>query len=286
MRSRTITRLAAYLARVITVLPGLTRKNPGGTRVAGTKNLRPRALISLGALLPLGGIVLYTLTGASGAGPADENQADRVDSIMVVEATPVPDTATLPSVEAMLEQLEQRLLQQPDDSKGWNLLGRSYQHLGRTEAAKNAFARASNLDHQHQPRPVNKSAGLQGTVSLDPSLYHGVSATDTVFILARAVYGPRMPLAVQQKHAIDLPISYRLDDSMAISSRLKLSDYQDVIISVRISPNGDAATSAGSLAGYSGIVHPGQDATVNIVVDQEPILASMQQRSKTTGGKI
>ena len=241
------------------------------------------SLISLGILLPSAVIALYMLSGTDEVGPVAD-RAHPANSITVGQAAPASLPETLPSVEAMLVRLEQRLEQEPGDAKGWDLLGRSYDHLGRSDAARKAYARARELGYERRSRPANNAAVVQGTVSLDPSLSHGVSATDTVFILARAVYGPRMPLAVLRKPAVELPISYQLDDSMAMSAGLKLSDYRDVIVSARISASGNA--SAGNLEGYSGVVHPGQDATVNIVVDQEPILvAPAPHRVEATGGK-
>lgn len=261
-----------------------SRQAPGENSKTGTRTARRYTLISLGILLPAAAIALYMLSGTGAAGHVAD-RAHPADLITVGQAAPASRPETLPSVEAMLVRLEQRLEQEPGDAKGWELLGRSYGHLGRSDAAKKAYARARDLGYERRVRPVDNAAVVQGTVSLDPSLTHGVSATDTVFILARAVYGPRMPLAVLQKPAVELPISYRLDDSLAISPDLKLSDYRDVIVSARISASGDARASAGNLEGYSGVVHPGQDATVNIVVDQEPILAPASHRVEVTGGE-
>ena len=247
----------------------------------GMKITQRYTLISLGILLPAALIALYMLLGTDVANPVAGN-THPVDSIMVGQASPASQPETLPSVEAMLVRLEERLEQEPGDAKGWELLGRSYNHLGRSIAAEKAYARARELGHERRSRPANNTGVVQGTVSLDPSLIHGVSATDTVFILARAVSGSRIPLAVLRKPAAELPISYRLDDSMAMSAGPMLSDYRDVIVSARISASGDAST--GSLEGYSGVVHPGQDAMVNIVVDQEPILAPAPYRAAAASG--
>lgn len=261
----------------------LAAKNEVGENCnTGTEIPQRYTLISLGILLSAVVIGLYMLLGIDVAGPV-AGETHPVNSITVGQAAQASRLETLPSVEAMLARLEQRLEQEPGDAKGWELLGRSYDHLGRNDAAKKAYARALELGYERRSRHANNAAVVQGTVSLDPSLTHGVSATDTVFIIARAVYGPRMPLAVLRKPAAELPISYRLDDSMAISAGLRLSDYRDVIVSARISASGDA--NAGNLEGYSGVVHPGQDATVNIVVDQEPILAPASHRVEVTGRK-
>ena len=51
----------------------------------------------------------------------------------------------LASVNQMLAGLEERLRQQPDDGKGWLLLARSYDYVGRRQDSIDAFARAREL---------------------------------------------------------------------------------------------------------------------------------------------
>ena len=51
--------------------------------------------------------------------------------------------ASAAQVEAMVERLAARLRENPDDSDGWKLLGRSYAVMGRYEAAADAYARAA-----------------------------------------------------------------------------------------------------------------------------------------------
>ena len=51
----------------------------------------------------------------------------------------------VPSVATMVVGLEERLAEQPDDGKGWLLLAKSYQFLGREEDARNAYRKADAL---------------------------------------------------------------------------------------------------------------------------------------------
>lgn len=51
----------------------------------------------------------------------------------------------LGSVESMVGGLEERLQQHPDDGKGWLLLAKSYRHLGRMDAARDAYQKADEL---------------------------------------------------------------------------------------------------------------------------------------------
>jgi cytochrome c-type biogenesis protein CcmH len=51
----------------------------------------------------------------------------------------------VPSVASMVAGLEERLANEPDDGKGWLLLAKSYQFLGRAADARDAYAKADAL---------------------------------------------------------------------------------------------------------------------------------------------
>lgn len=93
------------------------------------------------------------------------------------------------------------------------------------------------------------AASLGGTVRLAPALASKAGPEDTVFIIARAAEGPRMPLAILRKQVKDLPISFTLDDSMAMSPAMKLSAFPQVVVTARISKSGQALVQPGDLVG-------------------------------------
>jgi len=93
-----------------------------------------------------------------------------------------------------------------------------------------------------------------------------VAANDALFVFARAVNGPRMPLAVIRTKADELPRSFTLDDSMAMTPASKLSTAGDVIVEARVSKTGSATPSPGDLRGVSPQVRPG-GGEVTIVID-------------------
>jgi cytochrome c-type biogenesis protein CcmH len=65
-----------------------------------------------------------------------------------------------------------------------------------------------------------------------------------------------MPLAILQQ-VKDLPLTFTLDDSMAMSPAARLSSAQRVVIGARISKHGDATTRPGDLQGLSAPIAPG-----------------------------
>lgn len=115
------------------------------------------------------------------------------------------------------------------------------------------------------PGPVPGS--VSGSVSVAPPLTAQVSNAATLFIFARAEGGARMPLAVLRRSAGELPMSFALDDSMAMTPATKISGAAAVRIEARISRSGNATPQPGDLVGTSGIVKPGAR-DVKIVVDK------------------
>jgi cytochrome c-type biogenesis protein CcmH len=99
--------------------------------------------------------------------------------------------------------------------------------------------------------PAATPARITGRVSLAPALAARAAPTDTVFIFARAAEGPRMPLAILKRTVAELPIAFTLDDSMAMSPQMKLSNFERVIVGARISRSGNAMPQSGDLRGES-----------------------------------
>jgi cytochrome c-type biogenesis protein CcmH len=98
---------------------------------------------------------------------------------------------------------------------------------------------------------------IEGTVSLSPALKDKVAPGDTVFILARAPGGARMPLAVTRTTVDKLPYRFTLDDAMAMTPTAKISDHAKVIVIARISKSGTPTPQKGDVEGVSPAIAPG-----------------------------
>jgi len=77
-------------------------------------------------------------------------------------------------------------------------------------------------------------------------------ADTTVFVFARAVSGPPMPLAVARFPISELPRTVVLDDSMAMAPGLRLSGFKDVRVVARVSRGGGPIAQPGDFEGEAG----------------------------------
>lgn len=81
---------------------------------------------------------------------------------------------------------------------------------------------------------------LQVEVDLAPEVAQAVSPQDTVFVFARAVSGPPVPLAAKRLTVADLPATITLGDADAMVPSMKISSVEQVLLMARISQSGDA----------------------------------------------
>lgn len=109
---------------------------------------------------------------------------------------------------------------------------------------------------------------LDVTVKLDPKLANKVRPGDTLFVFARAVDGPPMPLAVARLKASDLPAKVRLTDAMAMTPAMTLSKFAKVDVAARISKSGNAMPQPGDLESAAVEVATDSRAPVALTIDK------------------
>ncbi len=121
------------------------------------------------------------------------------------------------------------------------------------------------------PRAGTAPAGagaIQVEVTLADALMGQVSPDDSLFIYAKALQGPPMPLAVKRLRAKDLPVKVTLNDALAMMPQMRLSRFDRVKVGARISKSGRPIAQSGDLEGEVQPVRPGQKALVQVVIDR------------------
>ena len=134
------------------------------------------------------------------------------------------------------------------------------------------------IDHERMdkesaaPAPLASQTGqpraIRGTVTVAPSLAGKASATDTLFVFAREMSGPPMPVAIVRATKKDLPFTFQLDDSTSPMPSRKLSSAGPVVIVARLSKSGQAMPQSGDLEGTSQPIQSGMDG-ITVVIDRE-----------------
>ena len=108
---------------------------------------------------------------------------------------------------------------------------------------------------------------VRGQVQISSELASRMAPGDTLFVFARAVQGPRMPLAILRLPAQAGAVSFTLDDSTAMAPELRLSGFAQVVVGARVSGRGSATPQPGDLVGQSEPVAPGATG-VQVVIDR------------------
>lgn len=191
-----------------------------------------------------------------------------------------------------LELVTQALLIDPENTKALWLAGIAAYQGGEREAAvsvwrklaallppdgdnvrivNDAIARVQGELQQGSVTPSVAAVGA-GQVVVEVELAEALRAQaapdDTVFVFARPVQGPPMPLAAVRLQVKDLPATVTLDDSQAMMAERKLSTQQQVTVSARVSKSGNAVAQAGDLQGSVANVSVAGGSPVKVTIDR------------------
>jgi cytochrome c-type biogenesis protein CcmH len=126
---------------------------------------------------------------------------------------------------------------------------------------------ATQAKAEAKPTAAASGAGITGQVVLSPKLAAQAKPSDVLFVFARAEDGQRMPLAAIRATVAELPLTFRLDDAMALPGGRKISEFKTVKIEARIAKAGTAQTSSGDLFGGASGVKVGSQG-VKLTIDQ------------------
>lgn len=184
------------------------------------------------------------------------------------------EAAGVGSVSSLTRGLEARLQEQPQDGEGWLLLAKSYVYLERMDEARHAYARATALGvaddtvaRQVAGNDIPVDGGISGSVSLSAAAEDLVRPDDMVFIFARPPGQAGAPVAVVRKSAATWPLEFRLTDEQSMADGIRLSDYEQVVITARISRRGDADVALRGLEARSKPIDVAGDASVRLTIE-------------------
>ena len=123
-------------------------------------------------------------------------------------------------------------------------------------------------DPNDQQAQSGSKSSITVNVTLSDELLKNYVNSDTLFIYARAMNGPKMPLALVKMTAGDLPTTVTLDDSVSMMPSMTLSSMEQVEVIARISKSGQAVKQSGDLLGSTKPVKTDQSETVSIVISE------------------
>ena len=232
-------------------------------------------------LLPFSAVCLYAFLGSNGVPAVAHTSAVTGQSA----STDASDEGSLGSVASMLDGLAARLEKEPDDADGWILLARSYQHIGQRDDAIAAYEKAqalgksdANLDallfgnHDGSQQGMSEPRGpaIRGRVALSPDAASKVLPTDTLFIFAKESRDDRMPVVALRKSASELPLEFALTDEQVMVPGTQISDYEQLVVTAKISRSGNASDDSLGLEVWSDTISPTSDDRIDLLVSTNP----------------
>jgi hypothetical protein len=207
-------------------------------------------------------------TGESGSAGASANTASNAAS-----------KPAAGSMNSAIASLEARLAKGGGSADDWELLAKSFEFLGRPADA--ALARARKLPAVPSDADASATAAaspaaaaaahataVSGEVTLAPALQAKAAAGETLFIVAKSVDSPGIPVAVFRGSVGSWPLKFTLDDSQSMLPGRNLSSAGRVTIEARISQKGQAQPASGDLQGSSGVINPGDHPSLKILIDR------------------
>ncbi|WP_456412657.1 c-type cytochrome biogenesis protein CcmI [Thiolapillus sp.] len=117
-------------------------------------------------------------------------------------------------------------------------------------------------------QPAAAGAAIELSVSLAPELQDKVNPGDRLFIFAKQVQGPPMPVAAVRITAGDLPAKLVINDGNMLQQGTKLADYQQLVVAARIAKGSQPSAASGDLQSAEITVSVADGKPVELVIDQ------------------
>ena len=243
------------------------------------------SIVALAVFISLLAVGLYSGLGAPEAVTAENDHAKDGRTVTGSRSMSKP-AVSVGSVASLVDGLRERLDKEPDVAKGWILLARSYEHMGRNSEAVSAYNHAKALGKSDTKleaslvaaslsdyEPVMSSGpSVRGRIALSPEAAALVEPGDTVFIFAKGDMNQTMPLLAIRKSVADLPLDYELTDDMAMMPGSSLADFDEVVVIAQVSRSGRAKDVLGGLKVSSKPVSPLRNDFIELQISAGPTL--------------
>ncbi|PCJ49211.1 MAG: hypothetical protein COA74_06500 [Gammaproteobacteria bacterium] len=196
-----------------------------------------------------------------------------------------------------LKMVNQVLTDEPQHEGALLLLGMSYYQLGmyqksiltlekllnlygsgsnmanlinqRISSAKKLLMDNNTTNQASKPSAIS-NANLNVRVVIPDSIRARLKGDENIFIYAKAIEGPRFPVAVVKTTINALSDLVNLNDASAMQPQSALSKFDKIKITVRISFAGDVGAKKGDIQGSSEIIEaPFEGATIMVTVNEE-----------------
>jgi cytochrome c-type biogenesis protein CcmH len=106
-------------------------------------------------------------------------------------------------------------------------------------------------------------------IDISADLRAQASPETAVFVYAKAMQGPPMPLAVKRLQLKDLPVTLSLSDADAMMPSMKLSSFDEVLVGARVSMSGDPVAKDGDFYTEQDSVNiANPPARISLVIDR------------------
>ena len=133
---------------------------------------------------------------------------------------------------------------------------------GIKRAAEHLNAQGETVDL----RFLTERVALKVHVDVSPEVRQAFAPDTVVFVAARAVDGPPMPLAAQKLTLAQLPIDITLTDAQAMVPGMSLSNFAQVSVRAHLSKTGAPTVKAGDYAAEQTPVDPKQKSGITLLI--------------------
>ncbi len=141
-------------------------------------------------------------------------------------------------------------------------------NLREDQMAMNAASAAVSASAVDAVGTAGSNVAVVGEVALAAPLQSRVRAGMTLFIVAKSIRSPGMPVAVLRQSVGPWPVHFRLDDSLAMVPERALSGAGRVTVEARVSGSGNAMPQPGDLQSEALALDPNAGQPVRLLINQ------------------